>query len=110
MRKHQAWLRCFLGGRFTMPNEPKRKKEQTAGTVQEKTSVQVKSFDPEHAGQIRKVLSDAGFTMTEDEPNTIVGVGDCCLDGAAREHLKNAIAIASNDHCEIEVKGITKPT
>ena len=37
-----------------MPNEPKSKKEQTAGSVQEKTSVQVKKFDPEHADQIRK--------------------------------------------------------
>ena len=93
-----------------MPNEPKRKDEQPARTGQEKTSVQVKKFDAEHADKIRKVLRDAGFTMTEDEPNNIVGVGDCCLDGAAREHLKNAIAIASNDKCKIEVKGITKPT
>lgn len=93
-----------------MPNEPKRKIEQPAGTVQEKASLQVRQFDPEHADQIRKVLSDAGFTITEDEPNNIVGVGDCCPDDAAREHLKNAIAIASSDKCKIEVKGITKPS
>jgi len=92
-----------------MPNESKTK-EQTAGTDQERSSVQVTKFDPEHADQIRKVLSDAGFTMTEDEPSNIVGVGNCCLDGAAREHLKNALAIAGNDKCLIEVKAITLPT